>query len=137
MADSNSKSRCLCHRDACKNVGKVACIANAKLGQGLLGVVSTLLQFCGILAIRDTRRDKFSQRQTIVGTVNVLDAADIGWDSKCRVNKSLYAQRVLDFLNKVPRHLFNHFHNSFLLINDDSYEYHNIAFIHILTFLTL
>ena len=37
----------------------------AKLGQGQLGVVSTLLQFCGILAIRETRRMKFCQKQTI------------------------------------------------------------------------
>ena len=49
-----------------KDVRKVG-IANAKLGQGLLGVVSTLLQFCGILAIRENRQVKFCQKQTIVG----------------------------------------------------------------------
>ena len=42
-------------------------IANVTLGQGLLGVVGTLLQFCGILAIRETRRLKFYQKQTFVG----------------------------------------------------------------------
>ena len=35
------------------------------------------------------------------GTVNVLDAADTDWDAKCRVNESLYAQRVSDFSYKV------------------------------------
>ena len=63
MDDSNSTSCCLCHRYVSKNVRKV-CIA--KLGQGLLGVVSTLLQFCGILAIRETGRVMFCQKQTIV-----------------------------------------------------------------------
>ena len=33
----------------------------SKLGQGLLGVVSTLLQFCGILGVRETRRVNFCQ----------------------------------------------------------------------------
>ena len=48
-------------------------IANEKLGQGLLGVVRTLQQFFGILAIRDTRRMKFCQRQTsIVGPFQTL-----------------------------------------------------------------
>ena len=42
-------------------------IAKVTLGQGLLGVVSTLLQFRGILAIRETRRLKFCQKQTFVG----------------------------------------------------------------------
>ena len=56
----------------------------ATLGEGLLGVVRSLLQFCGILAIRETRRVKFS------GTVNVLDVANTNLDSKYRVNKSLY-----------------------------------------------
>ena len=42
-------------------------IASAKLGQELLGVVRTLRQFFGTWAIRDTRRMKFRQRQTIVG----------------------------------------------------------------------
>ena len=43
-------------------------------------------------------------------------------DSKCRVIKSLYARRVSDFCiqcAKVPQHLFDYFHNSFLLIKDD------------------
>ena len=66
MDDSNSTSCCLCHRYVRKNVRNV-CIANVKLGQVLLGVVSTLLQFCGILAIRETRRVKFCQKQTIAG----------------------------------------------------------------------
>ena len=66
MDYSNSTSFCLCHRYVRKNVRNV-CIANVKLGQVLLGVVSTLLQFCGILAIRETRRVKFCQKQTIVG----------------------------------------------------------------------
>ena len=48
-------------------------IASEKLGQGLLGVVRTLQQFFGILAIRDTRRIKFCQRQTsIVGPFQTL-----------------------------------------------------------------
>ena len=64
MDDLNSISRCLCHNYVRKNVRNV-CIV--KLGQGLLGVVSTLLQFCGILAIRETRRVKFCQKPTIVG----------------------------------------------------------------------
>ena len=51
----NSTSCCLCHKYVRKDVRKVG-IANAKLGQGLLGVVSTLLPFCGILTIRETRR---------------------------------------------------------------------------------
>ena len=37
------------------------------------------------------------------GTVNVLDAADTNWDSKCRVNESPYARRVSDFSYKVPK----------------------------------
>ena len=41
-------------------------IAKVTLGQGLLGVVSTLLH-CGILAIIETRRLKFGQKQTFVG----------------------------------------------------------------------
>ena len=72
-----------------------------KLSQGLLAVVSPLLQFCGNLAIRKTRRWGF-----YCGTVNVLDAADTDWDSKWRVNKSLHARRISDFLYKVPQHLF-------------------------------
>ena len=48
-------------------IQKVGIIANAKLGQGLLGVVCTYLQFCGILTIGDTRRVKFCQRQTDLG----------------------------------------------------------------------
>ena len=66
-----------------------------KLGQILLGVVSTLLQFCGILAIRETRRvGKFLSETDYCGTVNVLSAADTDQDPKCRVNESLYARRV-------------------------------------------
>ena len=38
-------------------------IESAKFGQGLLGVVRTLQQSCGILAIRYTRQMKFCQRQ--------------------------------------------------------------------------
>ena len=53
--DSNSTSCCFCHKYVRKDVRRVG-IANAKLGQGLLGVVSTLLQFCGILTIRETKR---------------------------------------------------------------------------------
>ena len=52
------------------------------------------------------------------GTVNVLDAADTDWDSKCRINKSIY-HRVSDLLYKVPQHLFYYFHKSFLLIRYD------------------
>ena len=44
----------------------------AKLGQGQLGVVSTLLQFCDIRAIRETRRVKFCQKQTIEGPLTFL-----------------------------------------------------------------
>mgnify|MGYP003688281449 CR=1 FL=1 len=55
MDESNSTSCCLCHKYVRKDVRKVG-IANAKFGQGLLGVVSTLLPFCGILTIRETRR---------------------------------------------------------------------------------
>ena len=52
-----------------QNVQKIGITANAKLGQGLLGVVYTYmyLQFCGILTIGDTRRVKFCQRQTDLG----------------------------------------------------------------------
>ena len=32
-----------------------------------LGVLSMLLQFCGIIAIPETRQMKFCQKQTIVG----------------------------------------------------------------------
>ena len=66
MDDPNSTTCCLCHKYVPKDVRKVG-IVNAKLGQGLLGVVSTLLQFCGILAIKGTRRVKFYKKQTIVG----------------------------------------------------------------------
>lgn len=54
MDDSRSTSCCLCHRYVRKSVRKIG-IVNAKLAQGLLGVVSMLLQFFGISAIRDTR----------------------------------------------------------------------------------
>ena len=47
------------------------CSKGLQLGQRLLDVVSTLLQFCGILAIRETRRVT-----DYCGTVNVLDVAD-------------------------------------------------------------
>ena len=47
------------------------------------------------------------------GTVNVLDAADTDGNSKCRINNSLYARRLSDFLHKVSQHLFYYFHNSF------------------------
>ena len=58
-------------------------------------------------------------------------AADIDWDSKYRINKSLYARRV-SFLYKVPQHLFYYFHNSFSSIRDVFfYKYHNVDFIHI------
>ena len=32
------------------------------------------------------------------GTVNVSDAADTNWDSKCRVNESLYLSNMFDAL---------------------------------------
>ena len=54
MDNSNFTSCCLWHS-----------FTNLKLGQGPLGVMSTLLQFCGILAIRGTRRVRYC------GTVNV------------------------------------------------------------------
>ena len=91
MDDLNSKSCCksccLCHRHVQECLKGWHC-QFAKVVQGLFGVVSTLVQFCGILAIRDTRRMKFCQKQTNV------DAADTNWDFNCRVNtsKSLYAQ---------------------------------------------
>ena len=49
--------------DICSNleVRKLG-IFNVILDQGLFGVVHTLLQFCGILPIRGTRRVKFCHR---------------------------------------------------------------------------
>ena len=125
---SSSTSCCLCHRYVRKSVRKVG-ISNAKLCQGLLVVVRALLRFCGILDIRDTRRVKFCHRQNNV-TVNILDTADTDWDSKYRIDKSLYARR-LSFSYKVPQHLHYYFHIFFLLFRDDFYKYHNVDFIHI------
>ena len=59
----------------------------------IFGVVSTLLQFCGILVIRETMQTVEVLSETYCcGTVNVLDAADTDWDSNYRVNKSQFAR---------------------------------------------
>ena len=39
------------------------------------------------------------------GTVNVLNAADTDWDSKYRIEKSLYARRVSFLYNKVIKQI--------------------------------
>lgn len=59
--------------------------------QGLLGVVSTLLSFCGIWYSRCQRNQtvEFWQILNYCGTVKVSDAAGTNWDSVYRVNKSL------------------------------------------------
>ena len=59
----------------------------------IFGVVRTLLQFCGILVIRETMQTVEVLSETYYcGTVNVLDAADTDWDSNYRVNKSQFAR---------------------------------------------
>ena len=54
--------------------------------------------------------------------VNVLDAADPNWDSKCRVNLCNTSIRIFIQSAKVHHHLFYYIHNSFLLTKDDIYN---------------
>lgn len=92
----------LCHIYMRNNIRKVG-IANEKLSHWLFGGV----------------RWSFVRNKNC-GAVNALDAADTDWDYKCKVNKSLKASRVSDFLQQVYQHLIRY-----------SYKHINADFIHI------
>ena len=54
----------------------------AKLGQGLLGVVSTFAAVLLYPSYQKNQAGEVLSETNYCGTVNVLDAADTDWDSK-------------------------------------------------------